>query len=144
GGVVTAVGAMVTTFFALMLAFAIVTLDQNYQGAQSNVRAEANSLSEIARDSLTFPAEAQSRIQKSVVDYVHAVQNEEFPAMRDGTLDPTTSPQLNNLFTAMQSYAPQGVTQETFYSSAVERLNQVVSERRERVDGADSSLPGSF
>jgi hypothetical protein len=144
GGVVAAVAAMVTTFFALMLAFAIVNLYQSYQDAGNNARAEANSLSEIFRDSLAFPAAAQARVQRSIADYVVEVQTQEFPLMRAGELDPTADPKLTAIFQALQTFSPRGQTAISFYNSAVAQLNQVVAERENRVNSADASLPGAF
>ena len=52
--VVAAVATMVMTLFALVLAFAVVTLYDQYNAASESVTAEATDLAQIVRDSHTF------------------------------------------------------------------------------------------
>ena len=69
-GAVAGVAAMVLTLFALVLAFAIVSLYDLHQTAKDAVAREANDLAQIDRDSNSFPIPAQKRIHAAVKAYV--------------------------------------------------------------------------
>jgi Protein of unknown function (DUF4239) len=143
-GVVGAVAAMVMTLFALVLAFVVVNLYQGYQDATNNVVAEANSLAEIVHDTNVFPKTEQNRVDVAVASYVHEVIGKEFEDLRLGHQDPAAFTKINGIFTAIQQYSPTSEAAITFYGSAVEQASDVVSDHRNRVLDADSSLPTAF
>jgi len=139
-----AVGAMVMTLFALVLAFAAVNLYDNYRTAFGNVEDEANSLAQISRDMQVFPKADQVKVDRAVVAYIHEVEDKEFPDMRKGGSDPLTNTRIDGVFAAVQSMNPQTNAQKAFYGSAVDQLNAMVAERRTRVSAADASLPNAL
>jgi hypothetical protein len=139
-----AVAAMVMTLFALVLAFAAVNLYQGYTDAGGNVANEANSLAQIARDVRVLPNAEEYRVQAAIVQYIHAVREGDFPAMRDGKTDPRGAVAIDALFASMQAIEPRTAAQQSFYDSAVSKLNDLVQQRRSRLSAADSTLPGAF
>jgi ABC-type multidrug transport system fused ATPase/permease subunit len=140
-----AVAAMVMTLFALVLAFASINLYDSYRNAKVNVAAEANSLAQIARDTRVFPKADQVRVDKEIVAYIREVSDTEFPKLRDGTFDPRSSPpNVERVFTAVESLSPKTDAQRIFLQSAVGKLNDMVAARRNRIDEANSSLPSSL
>lgn len=144
GSAAGTIATIVTTFFALVLAFSIVNLYQTYQDATFNANAEANSLTAIGHDSLAFPASVQVQLQKAIADYVVEVQTQEFPAMSQGDLSPTTDAKLTAMFNVLENYSPQTPNAVAFYNSAIGQLNQVLEDRESRVNDSDSSLPLAF
>lgn len=136
-----AVGAMVMTLFALVLAFAAVNLYDSYRIAFGNVDDEANSLAQIARDVQVFPKADQAKVDRSIVAYIHEVRGKEFPDMRNGGSDPGVNTRIDGVFAAVQGLNPQTTVQKAFYGSAVEKLNDMVAERRTRISTADAALP---
>ena len=143
-GVVAGVAGMVLTLFALVLAFAIVTLYDQHQGARDNVAREANDLAQIDRDSYVFPLEAQKRVHAAVKAYVKEVHDREFKLMHDGGQDPDTSRLVTGIFAALQAYTPDTETRIAFYNSAVVQLNDAVAQRRSRLGQVNAALPGPF
>lgn len=144
GPVVAAVATMVMTLFALVLAFAVVTLYDQYNAASESVTAEATDLAQIVRDSHTFPPAAQKKVQDAVKAYVLEVRDREFGLMHDGKEDPVASDRLQDIFTAFEGYSPQTTAQVGFYNSAVTQLNDAVTQRRARLEEVDAALPSAF
>jgi len=144
--IVVAVAAMVMTLFALVLAFAAVNLYQGYNDASANVTDEANALGQIQRDVRVFPIPARDRVDTQLIAYIDVVRNVEFPAMRDGNATKVQAGVVatDKLFAAMQSYDPVTETQKTFYVSAVDRMNDLIALRRNRIAASNSALPDSF
>lgn len=144
--IVVAVSAMVMTLFALVLAFAAVNLFQGYDAASANVTDEANALGEIQRDVRVFPPADRDRVDNALISYINVVRNVEFPAMHDGDSVKVQAgvAATDTLFASMQAYSPVTETQKAFYASAVDRLNEIVALRRNRISASDSSLPTAF
>lgn len=144
--IVVAVGAMVMTLFALVLAFAAVNLYDGYRSAQGNVDEEANALGQIMRDARVFPVADRDRVDRALISYIHVVTRTEFPAMRVGDEVKAHAgiPAFDHLFTVIQSYNPTTESQKTFYDSAVGKLNDLVGLRRDRIAANNSSLPRAF
>ena len=139
-----AIAAMVMTLFALVLAFASINLYDSYRNAKVNVAAEANSLAQIARDTRVFPKADQERVDKEIVAYIREVTDKEFPMLHDGTFDPHAQSDAEKLFNGVQSLNPKTDTQRIFLASAVGKLNDMLADRRNRIDEANASLPGSL
>jgi hypothetical protein len=144
--VVVAVGAMVMTLFALVLAFAAVNLYDGYRSAAGNVDEEANTLTQIMRDVRVFPAADRDRVDRALVDYIDVVTKVEFPAMRvgDSAKSHAALPLADRLFASVQRYEPKTARQQAFYGSVVGELNDLAGVRRDRIAAADSSLPRAF
>jgi hypothetical protein len=144
--IVVAVGAMVMTLFALVLAFAAVNLYDGYRTAAANVDEEANTLTQIMRDVRVFPPADRDRVDRALVAYIDAVTKIEFPAMRvgDSVNAHAALPMTDRLFAVVQRYEPKTANQQAFYGSVVGELNSLASIRRDRIAASDSSLPRSF
>jgi hypothetical protein len=140
----SAVGALVMTLFALVLAFAAVNLYDSYNAASGNIEDEANSLAQITRDVRVFPPSDQRHVDRAVAHYIREVAEHEFPAMRVGRLDAGTNARIDEIFNAVQALEPKTQAQIAFYGQAVGELNGMVAERRNRISAADSSLPNTF
>jgi Protein of unknown function (DUF4239) len=144
GPVVAAVATMVMTLFALVLAFAVVTLYDQFSAASDSVSAEATDLSQIVRDSHTFPPTTQQKIDSAIKAYILEVRGTEFSRMHGGKEDPKADELFQGIFTAFQSYNPQTTAQVGFYNSAVTQLNDAVTQRRGRLEAVDAALPAAF
>lgn len=142
GDKVVGVAAMVMTLFALVLAFVIVNLYSGYVSAEDNVSAEANSLGTLVRDAQAFPAAERQRITGAVGGYVGEVRDREFAMLRRGHEDLQARRRLTALFDAVQDYSPATEAQRTFYQSVTNELDATASDRQERVEAAETSIPG--
>lgn len=135
------VAGMVMTMFAVLLAFVIVNLYSSYNSAVDNVATEATSLTEIVQDAGAFPPVVRSRIERAVAQYVVEIRDHEFRALRTGHAAPRAQPLLANIREAVQSYSPVTTAQQTFYTAVNEQLHTLVTERENRLDAAETSIP---
>jgi Protein of unknown function (DUF4239) len=142
--VLVGVAGMLMTLFALVIAFAVVTLDASFSGAKDSVQSEANSLNEIVQDMQVFPAPARLRVDAAVRSYVNEVRGHEFAAMRQGDAHPAAARALDRLVVAVQSIEPSTPAQRAFYDSAVRAVGRVVDQRQRRLAAARGSLPQAF
>jgi protein-S-isoprenylcysteine O-methyltransferase Ste14 len=144
GGVTSAVAAMVMTLFALVLAFAVVTLYDQYNTATDSVAGEATDLAQIVRDTAAFPAPARTSIDAAIKAYVVEVRHHEFALMHDGKSDAKTVDLQQGIFSALQSFEPKTASQTAFYTSAITQLNDALTQRRTRLEAVNDALPDAF
>jgi hypothetical protein len=139
--VVLAVSAIAMTFFALVLALVIVDLYQSYTTAEADVTRESNTLIKVVQDADAFPIPQEEVVRQAVHNYVREVEEQEFPALREGRAAPRSPTQLLQISVALKGYNPQTQSQISFYDSAVSQVNDLVAERSDRVSSADSAVP---
>lgn len=130
--------------YGLLLAFVIVSLYQDFTGADRNVQFEAVQLSNMYRDSRVFEQETADAMVEAIGAYTDTLFDEEWELMEAGEMSPQSSEDLTRLYELLQSYKPQTVTQEVFYSEAVGALNNLNLARRTRRDDAQGGLPPAF
>jgi hypothetical protein len=132
---------VVAALFGLILAFVIIIAYQNYLDAQANVSREADALASIVRDSESFPAPGGANVRHAVGTYVHGVTEAEWPQMRNGNGSALAEKGIDEIFAAFRTVAPTTTVQRTFYTNAVDQLNDAVQARRDRIDAAAGGLP---
>jgi len=143
-GVVVAITAIAMTLFAFVLAFAVVTLYDQFNAAGDSVTGEASDFAQIVRDSHGFPERNRQDIERAIRAYILEVRDREFHLMRDGHDDPVASNRFDDVFHAVERYDPRTQAQVAFYGSAVSELNDAVSHRRARRTLINASLPRAY
>jgi Protein of unknown function (DUF4239) len=149
---IAVVAAMVLTLFALLLAFAIVTLYDQRRDAETAVAREGSDLAMIARDSRALAKANAAGDDESVpafydnaYKYIAFVVIEEFPAMYDGREVPEASRTcVTNLFSALWNANPTAPAAAPFHDAAVRQANDLVAQRHARLTGIDAALPSAF
>jgi hypothetical protein len=129
--------------FALILAFVIASVLDTFSTAESTVAAEATTLAHMKRSSLAFPIEQQRRLDEGLDQYVHAIVDDEWKAMRVGRESDRASASLETLYALYQSYGPPPAdgAEAEFYSAAVAGLAEATSARRARLGLGAADLP---
>jgi hypothetical protein len=127
--------------YGIVLAFVIVALYDEYKEAQHTVEAEANELAQVYLDTRGFPAEVRDEIDVLIVSYVDTLREREWELMRDGESSHEAEGYLEDMYVVLQSYEPETVSEQTFYGEAVGRLNDLMGDRRSRLEFAEQALP---
>lgn len=138
---VIGIAAMVMTLFALVLAFVVVNLYDDYTSAGTDVTDEANALGAVVQDSRTFSPRAQDSIDRAVGRYVVEVRSREFRKLADGSTDPRAQQFVSGVTDAVQAYSPVTPAQSAFYRAAADQINSFLSERENRLDKASTIIP---
>jgi hypothetical protein len=127
--------------FALILAFVIAAVLDEMGNAESAVATEANTIAELVRANDTFPEKVRGRLDDAVQLYVRAVATDEWKTMKDGEASPQAAAELEGVYAEYRTVEPKGAAQSEAYSQAIDNLDQVASQRRDRLDIASADLP---
>ena len=89
---------VIGTLYAVILAFAVFMVWQQYNSAQSAVDSEANSLADLARLARELPPEVGQHLQTDLEAYARSIVDREWIAMTAGTAAPETQAALAALW----------------------------------------------
>ena len=134
--------AVVGVLYAVILAFIVIVVWEDFREARETVSREAGALRGVVRDSRNLPEPARSRMGELVVEYSRAVVGPEWDAMADGDSGPAAFETLNRMFSVLGEVRTTSPTEEVFLADTLERLDDVVGERTQRLSAAEEGEPG--
>jgi hypothetical protein len=127
--------------FALILAFVIAAVLDEFGNAESAVAGEATSIGELVRVNDALPKSVGLRLDEAVNHYVHAVAEHEWQTMKEGEPSQRAAITLEDMYDEYRLVEPKGNAQTEARSQALTLLQEVSSKRRERLDIAAADLP---
>ncbi|WP_037608376.1 bestrophin-like domain [Streptacidiphilus rugosus] len=137
GFIFAAVGVM----YAVLLAFVVIAVWQNLDSARQTTFKEADALAGVYWISREMPLPVGAELEHNALEYAHTVQDTEWPLMAEHR----SSPQATQLVYAMRSevfgYTPADSRQQVLYEHAVAHVEELASERRERLTEVGDSVP---
>jgi uncharacterized protein DUF4239 len=140
-----AVGVMfsaVGVLYTVMLAFLVVLVSEQFNGAQDLTQQEAAKISNLLRDANAFPPPVRKEIQGRVITYTNSVIHDEWATMAHGESSPATAERYRQVWVGYYGYRPQGNQAQQYYGESVTRLNDLGEDRRLRLLSSKSSIPG--
>ena len=133
--------AVVGVIYAVLLAFVVIVSWEKFRSAEGVVGEEASALRSMYRESTAFPLEVREQLHGDVRRYATAVIEQEWPAMADGHAgDPAVVRVLDEMVVHLASLPATTPTQQVFVGAEVERLNELVSVRSQRLDLVDQGV----
>ena len=139
-----AVGVMfsaVGVLYTVMLAFLVVLVSEQFNGAKDLTQQEAAKISNLLRDANEFPAPVRRDLQGRLITYTNAVIDDEWPTMAHGKSSPVATDKYRLIWVGYYGYHPRTSQEERFYDESITRLNDLGQDRRLRIISSESSIP---
>ncbi len=133
--------AVVGVFYAVLLAFVVIAVWEEYHETESHVRAEAKATVDMYRAGRALPAEGSGQIREDLLKYVEAVRKDEWPAMALGKSSEVAANDLARLSAAIFDVQPQDQREAAVYHHAIDLLMVLTDNRNERLDSSTGSVP---
>ena len=87
--------AVVGVFYAVLLAFVVVAVWEDYRDTETAVRNEAKALADLHQVSYALQDEAGNKMRRHMAAYIQQVRDSEWPAMTHGLSDKGAEAELN-------------------------------------------------
>ncbi|HEX8921055.1 MAG TPA: DUF4239 domain-containing protein [Pyrinomonadaceae bacterium] len=127
--------------YAVLLAFVVVAVWDQFGDAKIAVTTEANQLIDLSRMAQGFPAASQQRVLEGLRAYGQSVIDDEWSTMSEGVSSPKTQAAMDNLWQLFREVEPQTNRENALYAESLDRLNQLSDSRRLRVHASGDDIP---
>jgi hypothetical protein len=127
--------------YAVLLAFVVVIMWNQYEDAKSTVEQEANQISSLTRMTQGFPDPVRQRMLEGLRNYAQLVIDEEWSAMSQGKAGQRTQEAINNLWQIYSSIDPQTNRENVLYDHSLDSLRELGNSRRLRIHASSDDLP---
>jgi hypothetical protein len=132
--------ATVGVLYAVLLAFTVIIVWEQYLSAESAVSQEAAALITVAHDASSFPEPARGQVYDQLHAYAQFVINEEWRTMDESTLEHEESTgalaAINTIWSIYRSLPPSQVDSHT-----TESLDNLSTQRAVRLQSNVAALP---
>ena len=126
--VVAVIFSMVGVLYAILLAFVVVVVWEQFDTAQQDADNEATKISNLMRDAVAFGPERQ-QIQGRLIAYTRSVVDDEWKTMAHGESSEVTAHKYRNVWRAYYAYQPRTTNEKAFYNDSLTRLNDLGAAR---------------
>jgi hypothetical protein len=134
--------AVVGVFYAVMLAFVVIAVWEDFRRTEAAVRDEAKAAVDLHRVTFALPVEGGAEIRKHLLDYANDVREYEWPTMAIGEPSDVVGKDLDRLSRAVFDVKPQSWQELALYQDSLRLLAVMTDNRNERLDSSDGSMPG--
>jgi hypothetical protein len=132
-------GDVFALLYTIVLALVIADQSGSLATASSTVSSESSALAGLAAAHEAFPPTEQVRFSTALDEYLHAVVEDEFPAMRTGDPSPRAAAAIEALNAAYRTYEPQTEVQKAYYAKSIDDLGEIRFQRRERLQQSQTA-----
>lgn len=133
--------AVVGVFYAVMLAFVVIAVWEDYSETENAVRDEAKAAVDLYRVALAIPDQGDE-IQTGIQRYVEIVQAEAWDSMAVGERNQRVAQALGSLNDAVLALKPDNRKEAVLFEHALDLVTVIADSRNERLDSANGSVPG--
>ena len=130
--------------YAVMLAFVLVIVWQDFDRAQNNTVKEANYFAQIYRDATGLPEPFRSQFLEANGNYLKAVIKYEWPQMQRGERSIEAQAAADRVWEVTASFDPKTEKEKIFFSEMLNKMNDAVEMRRQRIQDSGSGLHPSL
>jgi hypothetical protein len=130
---------VVTTMYAVLLAFMVFTVWTNYDRGTQASSEEGGALTALARHSVAFSRPDQQELQLALRAYAQSVIRDEWPTMANGESSPVTTRLFNHLF-VVAAHLPATSTSSTLSTE----LTTLSEQRTALLLASGAALPDVF
>ncbi len=129
--------------YAVLVAFLVVVVWEQFGDAEDATQAEASAIAELLRDSTAIPAASRVEVQQSLIAYTRDVIDDELPRMRRGQTVEEESGPMTDVWSAYLGVQPQSRNEIAFFDHDIVKLNDLSANRKLRVSAGEASVPVS-
>jgi hypothetical protein len=130
------------TAYAVIMGFMLYAVWTNFENADSNAEAEANSVVDVVRSAQSLPAGARKQVRELARKYVEVILTEEWPAMNRLRFSPESARLVEQLWTTVLTADAHSFSEQTSLDHTVTELSEMTEHRRMRQLQSNSHMPG--
>ena len=131
----------VGVIYGVMLGFVLSMIWGEYSHTAEVATAEGVNLRVLYYKSFALPATNQVPIRQALLNYAHAVAEDEWITLRHAQESPRAQAAIMDLWKRYYAVQPTDEVQKIWLSESLNTLNETTSQRRIRMHAAEQSVP---
>jgi protein-S-isoprenylcysteine O-methyltransferase Ste14 len=133
--------AVLGVAYAVLLAFVLIAVWEEYKTAQINVESEANELAGVYFLASQLPESGRTNVQDLARKYARVVVEEEWPMMEQGQTSPRADSLLRQLRLELLEFDPSTEGEQVLYERGLTDLHDLEDARRSRLLEVREGIP---
>ena len=133
--------AVLGVAYAVLLAFVVIAVWQDYETAQTDVESEAHELAGVYFLASQLPDPERTRIQDLARTYARVVVEQEWPMMERGQTSPHAESLLSQLRLKLLEFDPRTEGEQVLYERGLAQLHDAADARRSRLLEVREGIP---
>jgi protein-S-isoprenylcysteine O-methyltransferase Ste14 len=133
--------AVLGVAYAVLLAFVVIAVWEDYKTAQTNLESEAHELAGIYFLASRLPEPERTRLQDLARRYARVVVEEEWPMMEQGQTSPRADSLLRQLRLKLLQFDPSTEGEQVLYEQGLTNLHNAIDARRSRLLEVREGIP---
>jgi hypothetical protein len=130
--------------YSLIAALTAVGVWQKYSDVSSIVSAEATAITSLWRDLGGYPPPVRDATRDILRGYTGQIINDAWPQQRKRQVPKEGVEWMDRLQGQLYAFEPKTESQKILHAETVRGFNQLVQQRRQRLDSVQAGLPGVF
>jgi len=136
-----AIFGIIGTVLAVGLSFMFINVWTQYVMASNTVQQEASAVADLHHLADAFPAPTRAKIQDDLDKYIELVIKQEWPLMRMGGHSQAAHDVAYDVLGVITSLRPTTSQEIMVQSHALDAVNAVLDDRRQRLHANDDGIP---
>jgi protein-S-isoprenylcysteine O-methyltransferase Ste14 len=133
--------AVLGVAYAVLLAFMLIAVWQDYNTAQTNAESEAHELAAIYFLASQLPEPQRTHVQDLARTYTRVVVEQEWPMMEQGETSPRADSLLRQLRLELLEFDPHTRGEQVLYERGLTQLHDAADARRSRLLEVREGIP---
>lgn len=135
------VASLVGVIYAVLLAFVVVVVWQEFDAATSVAQQEASAVGDLYHLAYGFPPARQSKLQHDLARYINLMVDDEWPLMQYGRSSEKTERAGHIILHDVMDFRPRTPAQGAVFSTALQLVQSFFDARRQRLSENVTSVP---
>jgi protein-S-isoprenylcysteine O-methyltransferase Ste14 len=133
--------AVLGVAYAVLLAFVLIAVWEEYKTAQTTVESEANELAGVYFLASELPESERTNVQDLARTYARVVVEQEWPMMERGQTSPHADSLLRQLRLKLLEFDPHTKGEQVLYERGLTQLHNAIDARRSRLLEVREGIP---
>jgi len=131
----------VAVMFAVLLAFVVIVVWEEFGKAEDIVRAEVSAADSLYQEVGAYPSATAGQIRIALLAYATDVVHDEWPKMQLGARSDSTNRALTEVTTLVESVTPRSQRDQLIYADTLVLVHSLLEGRDERLDLNSRGIP---
>ncbi len=132
---------VLATGFAVLIGFVVFLAFESFDTSRSGAEAEARTVVQQYETAQFLPVSVRARLSGDLVCYARSVIQQEWPAMRSGSLGELRSRWSLAMLRTLRTANPRTSSEQTAYAKWFDQRSERENGRADRIHGAEGVIP---